>query len=125
MIRMILTKVSQTHFNNGRDNLETKSFLKHDLVHYATDKVLFIYNDTDPTTHTMELEQIAGILHAIYDDTVTNERIMEGAENMFGAYGKKVPSYFTYEFINRVRDMATELLERYRNLKTGDSMELI
>jgi hypothetical protein len=121
---MILTKVSQTHFNNGQRDLETKSFLKHDLVHYAVDKVLFIYNDADPNTHTLELEQLAGVLHSVYDETVTNERILEGMENMWSAYGKKIPSYVTYEFINRVRDMAQELWERYRTLKTGESMEL-
>lgn len=122
---MIITKVSQTHFNNGASELETKSYLKHDLVHYAVDKVLFIYNDSDPTTHTLEVEQIAGILHSVYDETVTNEAILDGATNMFSAYGNKVPSYVTYEFINRVREMANDLLERYRNLKTGDSMELL
>ena len=122
---MVITKTSYTHFNNGYSDLETKSYLKHDLVHYAVDKVLFIYNDDDPNTHTMEVEQIAGILHAVYDPTVTNERIMEGAQNMFSAYEKQVPSYFSYEFINRVRDMANDLLDRYRNLKTGESMELL
>jgi hypothetical protein len=121
---MVVTKVSQTHFNNGQRDLETKSFLKHDLVHYAVDKVLFIYNDADPNTHILELEQLAGVLHNVYDPTVTNERIMEGTQNLWGAYGKKVPSYVTYEFINRVRDIAEELLERYKNLKTGESMEL-
>lgn len=125
MMHMIITKVSQTTFNNGSSDLETKSYLKHDLVHYAVDKVLFIYNDADPTTHTLELEQIAGILHTVYDDTVTNERILEGAENMFSAYGKRTPNYFTYEFINRVRDMAQDLLDRYNRLKTGESMELL
>jgi hypothetical protein len=122
---MIIRKVSQTHFNNGRHDLETKSFLKHDLVHFAVDKVLFIYNDADPNTHTLELEQLAGLLHSVYDETITNERILEGAANLWGAYGKSVPPFLTYEFINRVRDMANELLDRYTHLKTGESMELM
>lgn len=121
---MVITKTSHTHFNNGYSDLETKSFLKHDLVHYAVDKVLFIYNTDSPTTHTLEVEQIAGILHAVYDRNVTNERILEGAHNMWSAYGKPMPSYFTYEFINRVRGMAVDLLDRYTQLKTGESMEL-
>lgn len=122
---MVITKLSHTHFNNGHSDLETKSFLKHDLVHYAIDKVLFIYNNDDPVSHSLEVEQIAGILHSVYDETITNERILEGAENMFGAYGKPVPQYFTYEFINRVRDRAMDLLDRYIELKKGDSMELL
>lgn len=122
---MIIKKISHDTFNNGYIDLETKSFLKHDLVHYAVDKVLFIYKNDDPTTHTLEIEQIAGLLHSVFDGTVTNERIMEGARNMWGAYGKDVPAYLDYEFVNRVRDMATGLLERYRNLKTGESMELL
>lgn len=121
---MIITKLSHVQFDNGTSMLETKSFLKHDLIHYAVDKILFIYNADSPTTHTLEVEQIAGILHAVYDRTVTNERILEGAQNMFSAYEKPVPSYFTYEFINRVRDMAADLLDRYAQLKTGESMEL-
>jgi hypothetical protein len=122
---MIISKVSHEEFNNGQRNLSTKDFLKHDLVHYAIDKVLFLYNDANPTTHTLEIERLAGLLHTVYDDTVTNEAIMEGAANMWGAYGDKVPGYLSYEFINRVRDMAEDLLQRYRQLKTGEAMELI
>lgn len=122
---MVITKVSQTVFSNGQRDLSTKDFLKHDLVHYAVDKALFLYNDADPTTHSLEIERLAGLLHSVYDETVTNESILSGAENMWGAYGEKVPSYLTYEFINRVRDMANDLLDRYCQLKTGDSMELL
>jgi hypothetical protein len=121
---MIITKVSQEELNNGQRDLSTKDFLKHDLVHYAIDKVLFMYNDADPTTHTLEIERLAGLLHTVYDDRVTNEAIMEGAHNMWGAYGEKVPSYLTYEFVNRVRGMAGDLLERYKLLRTGEKMEL-
>lgn len=122
---MIITKVSHTIFNNGKDDLETKSFLKHDLVHYAVDKILGIYDETNPVTHTPEMEQIAGIMHAVYDDTVTNERILEGAENMFSAYGRPVPLYMNDEFINKVREETNILLSRYEFLKTGESLELL
>lgn len=124
-IVMIITKVSQAEFDNGQTVLSTKDFLKHDLVHFAVDKVLFIFDDRSTTSHTMEIEQIAGILHSVYDQTITNEEILSSANNMFSAYGQEVPPYFTYEFINRVRGMAHDLLDRYQNLKTRESMELI
>lgn len=122
---MILTKVSQTHFSNGKDILETKSFLKHDLVHYGVDKALGIFDEADPVTHTQELEQIAGIMHTVYDEKVTNEQILAGAENMFGAYSKPVPPYLNNEFIDTVREQVNELLTRYEFLKTGESLELL
>lgn len=122
---MIITKLSHTHFTNGISDFETKSYLKHDLVHFAVDKVLGLYNDDDPTTHSEELEQVAGIMHAVYDTTVDNKRILEGAQNMFSAQGKSTPSYMNDEFIDRVRTHACELLKRYEFLKTGESMELV
>ncbi len=121
---MILTKVSQTHFSNGKEILETKSFLKHDLVHYAIDKTLGIYNAEDPTTHTAEIEQLAGIMHSVYDTSIPNSRFIEGAENMFSAHGKDLPVYMNHEFIHAVRDCVNRLLDRYINIKTGESMQL-
>lgn len=122
---MIITKTSHTHFNNGIRDLETKSYLKHDLVHFVVDKVLGLYNDADPTRHSEELEQIAGIMHAVYDPAVDAVRMLEGAENMFGAQGKSVPLYMTQEFVTEVRALATNLLAKYEHLKTGESMELV
>lgn len=122
---MRITKISHTEFDNGQKVLSTKDFLKHDLVHFAVDKALFIYNDESPTTHTLEIERIAGILHSVYDANVSNDDVISGARNMYSAYGEEIPSYLGYEFINRVRELANDLLDRYRNLKTGESMELM
>ena len=122
---MIFTKVSHDTFNNSMRDLSTKDFLKHDIIHFTVDKVLFMFDADNPTSHSLEIERVAGLLHGVYDTSVTNEEILKGAQNLWGAYGEEVPSYFTYEFINRVRQMAHDLLEEYRNLKTGESMELI
>ncbi len=121
---MILIKVSHTVFNNGHKDLSTKDFLKHDLVHFAVDKVLGIYDPNDPMKHTPEIEQVAGIMHAVYDETISNARILEGAENMFSAQGRILPSYMTNTFIDEVRKEACGLLKRYQFLKTGESLEL-
>ncbi len=121
---MIITKISQTHFNNGLYDLETKSYLKHDLVHFAVDKALGLYNDEDPTTHSEELEKVAGILHAVYDESVTNARILEGADNLFSAFGKERPFYLTDDFVQDIRTTVHTLFHRYAALKTGESMEL-
>lgn len=122
---MIFTKVSHDVFNNGVRDLSTKDFLKHDIIHYAVDKVLFMFDAGNPTSHSLEIERVAGFLHGVYDTSVTNEEILKGAQNLWSAYGEDVPPYFTYEFINRVRQMAYDILEQYRNLRTGESMELI
>jgi hypothetical protein len=122
---MVVTKISHEFFNNGQGNLETKSFLKHDLVHFAVDKVLGLYNPTDPTTHTPEIEQVAGIMHAVYDSAIPNPRFLEGAQNMFEAQGKEIPAYFNDAFIDAVRKEANGLLRKYESLRTGESMELL
>jgi hypothetical protein len=121
---VIIVKTSHTHFNNGKIDLSSKDFLKHDLLHYVIDKELSLYNDADPTTHSLEIEQLAGVLHTVYDSTISNQRILEGGENLWSAYGKQVPEYFTNEFIASVRENANKLLARYEQMKTGESMEL-
>lgn len=122
---MQITKISHEEFGNGQKLLSTKDFLKHDLVHYAVDKALFIYNDASPTMHTLDIERVAGLLHSVYDENVSNDEIISGAENMYSAYGEEVPPYLNHEFINRVRNMANNLVDRYKNLRTGESMELM
>lgn len=121
---MILTKISHEIFNNGDQDLETKTFLKHDLVHFAIDQTLGVYDSQYPTIHTAEIEQVAGIMHSVYDTQVSNAQILEGAKNMFSAQGKEVPVYFTDSFIDSVRNISLSLLEKYHHLKTGDSIEL-
>jgi hypothetical protein len=111
-------------FNNGEKDLPTKDFLKHDLVHFAIDKILGTYDAQNPTIHTPEIEQVAGILHTIYDADISNIRIMEGAKNMFEAQGKSIPAYLDSAFIDKVRNEAHQLLRRYEFLKTGESLEL-
>lgn len=122
---MILTKVSHDVFNNGQKDLETKTFLKHDLVHFAIDQALGLYDAENPTDHSPEIEQIAGIMHSIFDAEIPNARFKEGTDNLFSAYDRKSPAYFTDEFIDSVRTTSLALLKQYDLLKTGESMELL
>lgn len=116
-------KISHELFNNGFKDLSTKDFLKHDVVHFYIDKELGIENE-NPMEHGMEIEAVAGIMHTVYDPAITNDQILEGAKNLFSAQGKDVPPYITDYFIDQIRVSSNQFLEKYKYIKTGESIVL-
>ncbi len=155
-MKIIFTKISPTHHSLEllRDDgsceyteIETKTFMPHDLIHYAfeseaglqnsfwglldKDKTLAELNDkqflTDLIQSNSEIaqtEMITGILHGLAKGEATVEQTMAGVENAFSAKSIPVPDYLTRDFLTKLKERFRQLLGKWSAMKKGEKMEL-
>lgn len=137
-MHVLLTKISDSRHrvevirNDGsreKVELETRSFLVHDFVHYAVEATagmtsgffgmlaagapLSQVNDAnatwDPDSQIGLAESIVGPMQTLMKGRSDADELIAGLEGMFVATGKKVPAWMTHDFIARVE-------EEYRRL---------
>lgn len=151
-----LQKISPTHHlfeyeTKGKRvslELETKTYLFHDLLHFAVESEAGLknsfyglltqgenYNELSmrprmegaapvPQTEAATTEVIVGIMTGAVQDNANPQEALAAAGNLFGAYGLPVPSYLTEAFILRVKERLRELLGHWRGTPFGQAMEL-
>lgn len=137
-MHVLLTKISDTRHrievvrNDGsreKAELETRSFLVHDFVHYAVETTagmtsgffgmlaagapLGQINDAnatwDPDSQIGLAESIVGPMQTVMRGRADAADLIAGLDGMFTATGKKLPEWVTADFIAKVE-------EEYRRL---------
>ncbi len=127
--------------------LETRSFLRHDLAHYVTEKTAgkehcfwgAIAGGTNfeqmgragnygkgvlEGDEINEMEMIVAIIQGQTKQRRTGSELMAGFQNAFLAHGKPVPSYLDAAFVDRVSDEFIELVRRWDSLQISGSLTL-
>ncbi len=159
-MRISFTRTSPTHHrlhferedgSHESIELETKTFLFHDLLHFAAEteagiqtgfwgslahgKTLSEMNaksDVDMTSYKPEtdlacMEIVVGALTGSWKRTSggkTGGSLKEGLENIFGAYEKPLPTYVTGDYEERVLEKLRRLLGAWNSLTFGESLAL-
>lgn len=155
-ISIELTKISPTHHRfvivreggvREEAELETKSFLTHDFLHFAFETEAGLQNSFYGTlasgrtyaelsdgegvmstsfdaSEAATTEQIVGALHGITKGEVNAADIVAGVENMWSAYGRSVPEWFTEEFIDRVKERYRKLIGEWNATPFKETMRL-
>ncbi len=128
-------------------SLDTKSYLFHDFLHFAFESEARLmhsfygrllegkpYKELSMTS-TAEggsplrnegalTECLVGILTGVVQGGATPEDAQAATQNLFDAYGEKVPTWFTKELIERVKERMRRLLGEWRKLLFGESMTM-
>lgn len=117
--------------------LETKSFLMHDLIHFCVETEAKLengfygslakgisYKDIDDGNF-MYIEEIVGPLTGVVKGDATPEQFLEGLKNLFDAQEKEIPSWVTLEFVKNVKAKVDELLKKWEYTKRDEVLELV
>ncbi len=151
-MRFVLTRASHTHhmLTIVRDDgtheelrLETKTFLIHDLLHYAIESLAHVQYGVwgslaagktfaelnaaeamNQLPEVAELESIAGAFTNIVRGKVSDEKIIAGIQNIFEAKHTALPTWLTPQFVSAVRERYRQLVGHWNSLEIGDSMDL-
>jgi hypothetical protein len=154
-MRIRLTRLSSTHHaleilrDSGaseRVELETRSYLLHDFLHYAAEsaanlqcgvfgtlasgKTLADLNDR--TGHSLgmlgaelqTIELITGVLHSIAKQRASAQDTLAAITALLDAQGKPRPDWLCSEFIKKVSDRLRALEGHWRATPLGEAMEL-
>ena len=153
MARLLIrfTRVSPTHHrlqlvredgSSEPRELETKSCLYHDLLHFAVETEVGLRQSfygllaqgaryeqltMDGTAAGAEIvgtERIIGGLTGALRNQVPAERFVAAMRNAFDAHGERLPGWCTVALVERVREQMRRLEGEWRALPFGRSMEL-
>jgi hypothetical protein len=148
-----LTRISPTHHRfaytrpdgSGEElEFETKSFLFHDLLHFAVETEAGLKNsfygkllkgelyaklmeepprleDTQEIAHT---ERIVGGLTSVIKQGKDASAFISTMQNLFSAYGEELPGYLTETFIQNVQERMRRLQGEWQALPFGETMEI-
>ena len=128
-------------------NLETKTFLTHDFLHYAIETSAdlresfygllnkgYSYAElggkdemAGAGVHREEAgitEMATGLLTGAIKGDIAPNDVMGAAENLFGSNGMSTPSWFTPSFIGTVKESMRKLLGHWAALRPGDTLTL-
>jgi len=150
-----LAKISPVHHSfeyvredgkGAKVELETKTFLFHDFLHFAVASEAGLQNsfygmlysgkeyaalvpkgETGGVFLTGEAavtERIVGPLTGVIKGETTTEQFLEGLENIFSAYGEAVPAWVTGDFVEKVKEKMRRLLGEWNHLPFGQAMEI-
>lgn len=154
MLTISITRISPTHhrFSYVRDDgtgesadLETKSFLMHDFIHFCVEDEGKLsdgfygllesgrtYTSLTPeaganvtSSIAMEIEQIVGVMTGVVKGVATPEDAYAGVQNLFDAYGKPIPDWFTLDLIARAKARYQKVTGEFNSLKFGETLTLI
>lgn len=155
-MRILLTKTSMTHHklevvrdDGSREEalLETKSFMPHDLIHYALESEARLsmsfwglvsrghrfldLNAKDPMAGSGvprdelgETEMMVGALTGFAQGKVSPVEFLGLAGGMFRAHGKPMPPYLTLDFLRSFSERLRALLGQWRAAKKDETIEL-
>jgi hypothetical protein len=153
MLQLKLTRVSPTHHRieyvradgtSESAEIESKSFLFHDFVHYAIETEAKLrggffgllskghsyaeLSGKAPSEHSTEealvIEQAVGITTGVIKQIATPEEAMLAFKELRNATGKRVPSWYTPVLIERVRERLRHLLGHWNSMRFGETLEL-
>jgi hypothetical protein len=151
MITLRFTRLSPTHHrldivrpNGGRESveLETKSFLFHDLIHFAVETEARLGDSffgklaagqtyaqvtakgVPLSGEVLNTERVIGPLTGVVRGDVEVGAFQAGLENMFGALGEPVPGFVTDNFVTAVCERYRALVGQWKSTPFGQTMEL-
>ncbi len=115
-------------------SLETRSFLAHDLVHFAFEReakrsasffggIAAGSALTDPAPFAGELavtELIVAPVQSAVKTRATGQEILSGLKDYVAVQGLVIPADVTPELLDRVLSWTRATMRRYDALKTGD-----
>lgn len=123
--------------------LETKSILMHDLLHFAVESeagltasfygslaksgpksVKPLAAPASLVGETLATERIIGVLTGSIKADAAAAVAIRGAATLYRAYGEAPPRWFTEEFVGRAQERLRRLLGEWRALPYGATMEL-
>lgn len=149
-----LTKVSPTHHrfecvhgDGIRDiaELETKSFLFHDLLHFAYESEARLQHSfygllasgvsyealsgkmesaTDFGAEILHTERVVGPLTSVVKGAATPKECMEGIRRLYAGYQEPVPRWLSEEFILKVQERMRRLVGQWEGTEFGKTMKL-
>lgn len=153
MLLLKLTRVSPTHhrLEYVRDegtgesaDIETKSFLFHDFVHFALETEAHLSggffglldrghtyaelsgktSSTHETEEAMLVEQAAGMMTGVIKKMATPEDAIAAFKNLQDGYGKAMPYWLSSDLIKRVVERHRKLLGHWNSMRFGETLEL-
>ena len=128
--------------------LDTKSFLKHDLLHYAIESTAGLHgsffgqieqgkNLEQMTPKAMRdepeqmgseeariTEMLTGMFTGYIKSGVETDEFLVGARTVFAAHDIPVPSFLIVEYAEEVKRVYLMLVSRWENMKTKQSFSV-
>src|SRR5262245_45175240 len=157
-VRVILTKLSSTRhrFELVRDGsarecaeLETRSLLLHDLIHYAVEAAAGVSygfygrlaagaslaslshpaadsggQPVPPDTQLLQIEGVVGALTRFAKGQLDVEQMLDACVSIEQSGLRDKPSWLYAQFLVRVREQLRRLTGHWKALRYGESMEL-
>lgn len=154
-MKIRFTKVSNTHHrlevirddgSSESADLETKSLLKHDLIHLAVEKEAALTNsvwgliasgqsfadfqmedlmsENAVNKEIQETEKIVGAFTGLVDRELNVQDWFSGVKTFFESSGSDIPEYLTVEFVKKVLERYRRLNGEWKSTKFGDTMEV-
>lgn len=148
------TKISPTHHRfeyirldgtGEKLELDTKTFLFHDLLHFAVESRAKLSNsfygllarqngyadfskeDRDLSRFGPEAigtEHVVGPMTGVIKGEVTPRELIVGASNIFEAYQQSIPAWLTEEFVLGIKEDMRKLQGYWNGTPFGTTMEL-
>jgi hypothetical protein len=126
--------------------LETKTFLFHDLLHYSLESTANLSGgffgllnsgktyaelsgkmDSEPEYDTIEIrhiEQAVGTLTGLSKGSGTPHEAIESLRNILSAYGEEMSPWLTAETLTKALERYRQVLGHWNSLKFGETLEL-
>ena len=152
-ITIQLTQIGPTHHQflyrradgTGESlELETKTFLFHDFLHFAVESEAGLSNSfygllaqsesyaalsaegaqSDMRKEIGMTERIVGALTGAIKGDIAPKEVIVGLKNMSDAYGDTLPEWITPEFVVKVKERMKKLLGEWNSTPFGQTMEL-
>jgi len=150
-MQLSFTRISPTHhrFEYRRDDgtgeakdLETKSFLTHDFIHYvleteaklsegfygALEKGETLADLSDParmeSQNSLDTERVAGACTSLVQEKSSAADIIAGLQNIYKAHKQTLPAWVTVEMLERAVHRYRRLIGEWNSLPFGRTLEL-
>ena len=148
-----ITRTSPTHHrleytraDGGHESadIETKSFLQHDFLHYALEVETGVHTgffgllaagytlaelgnkvsaDFDRDS-AMQVERAVGGLTGLIKGA-SPEDVMTGLQNIYNAEGRPLPEWLTADVLERAAERYRRINGKWNSLKFGETLELV
>ena len=153
-MHITLQKISPTHhrFTYTREDgtgesleLETKSFLMHDLLHFAVETEAGLTHSFYGLLNQMEAyatlsgentqlplgsqilhtERIVGILTGFTKGSITPQEALDAIANLYTALNEDTPEWVSLEMLTRIETRLKALMGEWRGTPFGEEMKLL
>lgn len=153
MLTIRLRKISPTHHSfaytkedgSGKTlELETKTYLFHDLLHFAVETEAQLansfygtlaknggYSDFQNMNESTEIrgegamtEKIVGALTGVIKNDTPREAFLDGIQNWLTATNEQMPTWLTEDFVLTVKEKMRKLIGEWNGTPFGETMEL-